>query len=307
MAFQLDPIESLTENVRRLGAQQIDAVLKRLTVKSKQGRAVHEARKTMKRLRALLRLIRPALDKKTFKSNERRLKEFGRMLSGTRDIQAMLECIDKLEAAEPKAAKQAVGIALKNRLESQRVEAEDHLRENSNAALRKELRQLRASFAELDIKGDDADIIVTSIRKDYGAAAKAFHHAYEVAEDEAFHDWRKLVQRHWRQLLLVEAGWPSMLRAHINLVHELADTLGDDHDLYVLVERVRQAGKTLGKQKQINAYLALCRKRQEMLRLRAKLLGERLFAEKPSSLAARLATYLRSQPDFVALFGEERL
>lgn len=307
MAFQLDPAKDLGENVRLLGALQIDAILKRLAVKSKQGRAVHEARKAMKRLRALLRLVRPALDKKTFRDTEQRLKAFGRSLSGARDIQAMLECIGKLEAATPEAAKQPVGNALKKHLEIQRQEAESHLRENSSASLRKELRQLKRALTALHIEGDVKDVIVTSIRKDYGAAAKAFHHAYEVEEDEAFHDWRKLVQRHWRQLLLVEAGWPSMLRPHINIVHELADHLGDDHDLYMLAERIRKAGKTLGNQKQINAYLALCRMRQETLRTRAKLLGERLFAEKPSSLAARLGAYMESQPDFTAVFGKDRL
>lgn len=307
MAFQLDPAKDLNENVRWLGAQQIDAVLKRLAIKSKQGRAVHEARKTMKRLRALLRLIRPALDKRTFRDNEQRLKEFGRMLSGTRDIQAMLECISKLEAAESEAAGQPVGIVLKEHLEILRQEAESHLHNNSRAALRKELRQIKKCFAGLNIEGDGTDIILTSIKKDYGAAAKAFHHAYEVEEDEAFHDWRKLVQRHWRQLLLIEGGWPSMLRPHINLVHELADHLGDEHDLYVLAERIRDAGKALGNQKQIKAYLALCRKRQDVLRMREKLLGERLFAEKPASLAERLATYLKSEPDFVAVFGKQML
>jgi hypothetical protein len=35
-----------------------------------------------------------------------------------------------------------------------------------------------------------------------------------------------------------------------------------------------------------------------MLRVRAKLLGERLFREKPASIAARLAAYWRTQPDF---------
>jgi CHAD domain-containing protein len=297
MAFQLDPAKDLSENVRMLGAAQVDAVLKRLAIKSKQARAVHEARKTMKRLRALLRLIRPALDKKTFRANEDQLKEIGRSLSGARDIQAMLECIARLEAAEPEAAKEPVGIALKRQLEIQQ-EGESQLPGKSGSGLRKQLRQVRKAFAELQIEGDGADIIYASIRKDYAAAKDAFHHAYETGRDEAFHEWRKLVQRNWRQLLLIEAGSPSMIRPHIDIVHELADALGDDHDLYMLAERIVNAETPFGSRKQINAYLALCRKRQDMLRLRAKLLGDRLFSEKPASIAARLAAYWRTQPDF---------
>jgi CHAD domain-containing protein len=307
MAFQLDPAKNLSENARKLGARQIDAVLKRLAIKSKQARAVHEARKTMKRLRALLRLIKPALDKKTFRVNEEQLKEIGRSLSGARDIQAMLECIAKLEAAEPDAAKEPVGIALKDHLEIQRREAESELLGRSGSGLQKQLRQVKKAFAGLQIEGVGAEIIFTSIQKDYAAARDAFHHAYEAERDEAFHEWRKLVQRHWRQLLLIEAGWPSMIRQQINIVNELADMLGDDHDLYMLADRIRGADKALGNQKQIDAYLALCRSRQEILRMRAKLLGERLFSEKPASIAARLTAYWRSQPDFAAMFGKEML
>jgi len=219
----------------------------------------------------------------------------------------MLECIGKLETAQPKAAKEPVGIALKNHLESQRREAEADLVKKSSAILKKQLREAKKSFAELNIEGDGVDIIIASIKKDYGAAGKAFHHAYEVEKDLAFHEWRKLVQRHWRQLLLIEAGWPSMIRPHIKVVHELADTLGDDHDLYVLAGRIGDAGRAIGNQKQINAYLALCRKRQDILRFRAQILGERLFAEKPSSLAERLTVYWKSQPDFVAMFGKDML
>jgi hypothetical protein len=98
-----------------------------------------------------------------------------------------------------------------------------------------------------------------------------------------------------------------MIRPQINIVDALADALGDDHDLYMLAERVRDAGKPLGNRKQIDAYIALCRKRQDTLRLRAKLLGERLFSEKPTSIAARLAAYWRSQPDFAETFGMEKL
>lgn len=307
MAFQLDPAKTLSENVHKLGAAQTDAVLKRLAVKSKQARAVHEARKTMKRLRALLRLIRPALDKKTFTANEKRLKEIGRSLAGARDIQSMLECIARLEAADPEAAKEPVGIALKSLLLARRQEADREVLGKSGASLRKELRQVRKAFAELQVDGDGADIIRASIRKDYAAAMDAYHHAYDTGKDETFHEWRKLVQRNWRQLLLIEAGWPSMIRPHINIMHELADALGDDHDLYMLAERVSDANKALGNRKQVDAYLTLCRKRQDALRIRAALLGERLFSEKPSSIAARLAAYWRTQPAFAAAFGNEKL
>lgn len=307
MAFQLDPANDLTENVRQIGALQLDRVLERLTIKSKQGKAVHEARKSMKRLRALLRLVKPALNNGVFNREEARLKQIGRSLSGVRDIHAMFECMQRLEIAEPLAAENPAGAALRAALQEKSLRAETSLAGDTGKDLRKKLRQSRQSFAALDLKSGGTGILARSIRKDYRAARHAFRRAYRIKEDEAFHDWRKLVQRHWRQLLLVEPGWPSTLRPHIHMVRDLADILGDDHDLYVLAGHVRAAGLQLGRKKDIDTYLDLIRKRQDLLRVRARLLGERLLAESPGSLAARLTAYWRTQPEFESVFGEAAL
>ena len=307
MAFRLDPAIDLTENVRKVGTSQIDNVLKRLSAKSGQNRAVHEARKSMKRLRALLRLARPAMGKAEFKREETRLKQIGRSLSGLRDVQAMLECMTKLETAEPEAADNPVAIELRSYFEEKCRKAESELRGKSGSQFRKQLRVARQYFSGIELEGDGIDIIAKAIRKDYDAARKAFFRAYKLNEDEAFHDWRKLVQRQWRQLLLIEPGWPSGIRPHIAMVDALAEMLGDDHDLYMLAGHIRDAGKTLGSQKQIKTYLALCRKRQDTLREHAKLIGERLFAESPASLSARLTAYWKTQPAFLSVFGETLL
>ena len=92
------------------------------------GNAVHESRKAIKRLRALLRLIKPGMTRLHFRRDETRLKEIAQLLSGVRDIQAMTETAAKLEAYNQVVGAGPVGAAIKARLEAECVEAEKRLK-----------------------------------------------------------------------------------------------------------------------------------------------------------------------------------
>ena len=78
--------------------EQIDQAVALLSDPKDPHRSVHESRKCLKRVRALLRLARPALQPETFRSENRRFRDIARALSAARDSQAMLESLAKLEA-----------------------------------------------------------------------------------------------------------------------------------------------------------------------------------------------------------------
>src|SRR5262249_59732979 len=69
MSFQLRPGEPLRKTTRRIVRKQIDAALEELTGANKGPRdeAVHEARKSLKRVRAVLRLVRPVIGEKAYR------------------------------------------------------------------------------------------------------------------------------------------------------------------------------------------------------------------------------------------------
>ena len=60
---------------------------------------MHETRKALKRLRALLRLVRPAMGEAAFKQENAQLRDIGLSLSGARDRHVLLETVNKLEGA----------------------------------------------------------------------------------------------------------------------------------------------------------------------------------------------------------------
>ena len=82
MSFELKPDQSLGRNIRRLARKQMNAVLEELTGPRKGPRdeAVHEARKSFKKDRAVLRLARPAIGRKTYRAQNACFRDAGRPL-----------------------------------------------------------------------------------------------------------------------------------------------------------------------------------------------------------------------------------
>src|SRR4051794_8517044 len=95
--------KSLAREVRRVARQQLEGALKDLLAPSQQGRStsVHEARKHIKKVRALIRLLRPAMGDAFYKRENAALRKAARKMSPIRDAQVRVQTIEKLMARSP--------------------------------------------------------------------------------------------------------------------------------------------------------------------------------------------------------------
>jgi CHAD domain-containing protein len=111
----------------------------------------------------------------------------------------------------------------------------------------------------------------------------------------AFHDWRKRTKYLGYQLRLLQPGWPKLIKAQRRAVKALQGLLGEDHDLAVLTDllaELRPQGPTADEP--LAGELALnreMRRQSELLRRRARHLGEIVYAEQPKALGKRLGVY----------------
>jgi hypothetical protein len=67
--------------------------------------------------------------------------------------------------------------------------------------------------------------------------------------------------------------------------------LGDDHNLDVFHKTLLKAPKKYGKKKDIQVLLGLVDRRSAELRMEAKTIGARIFAEKPKDFGRRFRAY----------------
>ncbi len=292
MTYRLKPRQPVHQGVRRIAAAQIEDLLHQHSNSSTSPTSVHEARKALKRLRALLSLIRTGLSGDGLQREKQRLREIAGALAGARDAQVMVETADGLRNGAMPRACQATAGALMTILEERRSQAEKKLGDGHTHLPVHAFREAKREFAALSLSDLGLDEVLEGFTRTYKRGRSLYAEIAEGgAEDERFHDLRKEVQHHWRHLQLLCNVWQKMLRPQIQLAHELAETLGRDHDISVLAAFVRDNADELGSPKGVEAYRRLCAKAQEELRGEADLLARRLFAEKPKALRERMRAY----------------
>src|SRR4029078_13554770 len=98
MTYRFKLQEPIGEGVRRIGLEQIEIAEAKLASKDDISASIHDARRCLKRMRALLRLIRPGAEEGAYRREAERLSGIGKLLSGARDLDVMQLTLQKLES-----------------------------------------------------------------------------------------------------------------------------------------------------------------------------------------------------------------
>ena len=294
--FVLD--ETPQAGVRRIALEQIDRAMRQLHG-GESAEAVHEARKCFKRLRALLKLARPCLAKSTYRRENRCIRDIARSLSITRDFDVMPRTLTYLIARYPDMPKSTLSATTKA-IDLGRSDVDSRDRGEIVGEAVRELGAARHRLSQLKLRHNDFAQITVGAGHCLAALEEEFTQARTSRQDEDWHDWRKTVQLHWRQMRLLSQAWPELLEARISVTRRLAAALGLDHDISVLAAFVeassqRTSGKPVLPKNARAALLAGCREEQHRLRRQADGFGQLLAVDSPTAFAERIASYREAQ------------
>lgn len=292
IAFTLDPTEPLGDEVRRVARSQVWRLNRVLEHPERLGidESIHDARKRVKKLRALARLVRAGLGDLYTPSN-RELRDAAGELAEARDAHVMLETLDALMEAVPHRAGRPDVSAAREELVTRKQRIHRSLRSDSDEFAAARLRAVQG--AELIGRwriNDDFEVIADGLIKTYKRQLLAYRRCRHEKTVGAFHEWRKRAKYHRYHLELLRGAYPSMIEPWIGEMHRLTDALGDDHDLSVLAARVRAQPEFFGGD-EAAAIIVLAEGRSSVLRDRALSLGARLAAEDPDCVADRLRAW----------------
>lgn len=118
-----------------------------------------------------------------------------------------------------------------------------------------------------------------------------FAAAYDQSSVEAFHEWRKEVKHLLYQTQLLRPLWPRPMKGLSGELKKLGKYLSEDHDLAILREKVSEQLEESENRIEIEALVALVDQRRNELQLCARVLGARIYAEKPQAFATRSEAY----------------
>ncbi len=247
--------------------------------------AVHDARKDIKKARALLRLARPDLPDAAYRSENDALRDIARSLSAAREADVLAETLElvatRLVGRMPEPELDALRVRVAELAASSRPQeaaGAGAIPEQTVGALEEAVTRARA----LELDHCDTDTLVAGSVRAYERGVEALAVAQDDTTVEHLHDWRKRAKDLWYHQRLLRDAWPEVLKAQAGAADRLTKLLGDDHDLAQLAEHLPDEPIVLE---------AIAELRTE-IQADAWQLGRHLYAEKPKAFGQRLARYL---------------
>jgi CHAD domain-containing protein len=281
MAYRFDGSDkSVKAALRRIAAEQVDGALCALQDEGRpMTERVHEARKAVKKLRGLIRIVRPVFP--DYHEENSALRAAGRKLSALREAEVAHATIaDLAEAA-------GIGPAAETRVAGPAIAR--HEDAHADEALAERLEGFATQFRALadragrwkcEAKGFDA--LAPGLEASWEKARQAMDRACRTGKAAHIHTWRKRAKDHWYQARLLRKIWPEMMAPHVAAAHRLGDLLGQYNDITEVLGDL--SAQTSGNAARV-ADEALSR--QAALLDEAVPLGRLLLAGPPEGLSGR--------------------
>ncbi len=286
MAYGIQPDEDVADAIMRCAREQLDRAELALSEQARvdPAKAVHAARKAIKKERALLRLARESLPPQTHRATNDRLRDLARSLSSTRDAAVLMQTLDELSDRYSGQLPARAFAGARKRLKA--VSGPGGL--NSTPVFARQLDGLAAIRTEVDgwrLGPGGWRAIEAGVLRSYRAGRSAMALAQREPSDENLHQWRKRTKDVWYHLrLLAPVGGP-VVAGQAKQAAALSDLLGADHDLAILRQKLLEMGDNLVER---DGLLGLINHRRDELQTEALFAGERLFAERRQAFRRRI-------------------
>jgi CHAD domain-containing protein len=267
--------ETPTHIARRALLAQLDKTIEELGKRRRSDVAVHNIRKQLKRARAALRMLRDCIGVVEYRRDNALIRDAARPLTPLRDAKVLLQTLEQVESKQETGSR---GFFLRFRklLEELRRLARRQLRAADLAAAARVLRGIRRRAAALPgsrLAAPHARGLEHAFKK----ARSVFAVVKRQGTDESLHEWRKQTKYFANQLEMLLPLEPKLFDKSHRQATQLADCLGEDHDLAILTEQISQ--HALGAPgTDARRLIGTVKRRRKKLQRRAMRLGHRLYS-----------------------------
>jgi CHAD domain-containing protein len=243
MPFSIRPDRDFKSQFRKVARRQLRHAIKTLDERP-QGldQAIHEARKRLKRVRSLYRLVSSEMPKFSARENAR-LRGIAKSLSNLRDAAALVETATYLhdrarDTDEAEALGRIVGVLGARRDQIAAAQSDPQaMAADTVCALKKAI----AALDDISLKGGHrrhGRIVARGWDDAIRKARKALAACEGHVSTEAFHTLRKRAQDYRAYHTLLNPLWPAAMVAKYNAATGLIDLLGRVNDLELLCDLV---------------------------------------------------------------------
>jgi CHAD domain-containing protein len=286
MPYRLRKRETISDGTKRILQEQTGAIISALSDRGGDldGR-IHDVRKRLKRVRAVLRLVTLKLDSDALEVRDSVLRGVGRRLSPARDATVILGRFEEIAVHFTGSAidriRELLGDAVKHA--KRKLVTPEKL-----AVLAAEIRSVAGILARVGTVEEGWPAVEHGLSSSYRTARKHVRAAFADPEVDNLHECRRHSKWLWEQLRLVRRALPKPQVRMLPRLEKFCDILGHYHDFYMLQMALNEAaahGLEVAKfpalHKRINREMGKCLKR-------ARRLGTSVFVLRPKAMIARI-------------------
>jgi len=236
---------------------------------------VHEVRKSFKKIRALLRLIRKG--HAFYREENYFFRDEARRISEIRDKEAALEALNFIYSQYDRQLYKNVFGGFQDFLDTQRKSVEGKPIHDALNEIRNNLKEKYTQIDSWPIQVNSFEDIKPNIKRTYQRGVKGLAKSLDTPSTENFHDWRKRIKYLRYQIDLLSAVWPAFLNMLEDELHNLSDLLGTDRDLFLLSRLVEANQEQFNSGDSKYLLIALLNEHRNQMQCQAILLGQKVY------------------------------
>jgi CHAD domain-containing protein len=258
------------------------------------GQAVHEIRRTFKKCRSLLRLIRDPLGDAPYRKENLAMRKMHRLLSAAREADVFYALLEQVRLRSAGLSEHAwFQETLHGAAVQSEREREYMVGAGAPSRIRKGVQKCITRISQYSIEGEGFLLIEGGLERTFRQGKLSLKDAYRPdAPAEALHLHRKRVKDLQFQLAFVKTIFPEILHPTMKVLQKISDTLGDFNDsrgachyLDGLTPDVRASHE------EIQVLREQLRQDMQRSRLKAGGISRRFYAEKAGAFVSRMHAY----------------
>ena len=257
-------------------------------------KGIHGARKKMKRLRGLIRLIRDPIGRRVYREENVVLRDTARSLAGIRDAWVLVETLQALRTQYGDLLDDDTFAKPEAWLLERHLERKSIVTSTVVTGAIGNLATAKARYRAYPLDealADDFGSIAKGVHRVYRRGYRGFQGGCAEPTVEGLHEWRKRVKYLRYQMETLTPLQPTLIGSLAHELDVLGEDLGTDHDLAVLAERVMQHPESCRDDRERWMLIALIHERRLALQAAALRRGAALYAEEPDAFVDRIRAY----------------
>ncbi len=290
--FAIDNQEELHEGITRVLKEQYKYIDYQTTIPKDIDSTTHEIRKALKRIRAILRIVRWDIGEELFQSENMRFRELARQLSDLRDYHVIISFLALVFEAKELQIPESNFISLVEHLNQKKETELKRLNDNQTLETIKE----QMAMATEDLKDYPfaflgPHTIRQGVTNTYNQCLNKITESQRKLDDRPLHELRKRVKYLLNQMTLIQEVWPDFFKHYSTSLKRASDLLGDDHNIAETITLINQLPVSIISSSDKEALSQTFRSEREQIHRELWPLLGKLFTEDAKAFVKRITAY----------------